>query len=347
MAKQTFKPIFVLIINSLLTAAFPVVSGADTDVPAPVSFIENSDSSSAPSDTDSTFNSDGIEPETPGYIKATQILPYLDPRRLNLHSSTALVMDTREGVILFERDIDKQMPIASLTKLMTAMVVLDANLPMEEPIKISRADRDRLRGSRSRLSYGTTLTREDMLYIALAASENRAAHALARTYPGGREAFVDAMNTKAQILNMRDTHFHDPTGLHSKNVSTAKDLVKLVAAASLYPTIKQMTTSGRDHVTDLRSGWNVEFLNTNRLVRRKSWQINLSKTGYIADAGHCLVMDTEIDDRPLIVILLNSWGKYSKFGDSNRIRLWLEKAEQKYLRAISQIANSSQQALIN
>jgi D-alanyl-D-alanine endopeptidase (penicillin-binding protein 7) len=166
-----------------------------------------------------------------------------------------------------------------------------------------------------------------MLYIALAASENRAAHALARTYPGGKTAFVGAMNRKAAELGMDRTRFADPTGLHSGNVSTARDLVKLVDAAAGYRAIRSLTTRPRGSVTDLRRGWKVEFFNTNRLVRSKDWSIGLSKTGYIADAGNCLVMQTEISGRPLIIVLLNSWGKLSKFGDSNRIRKWLVDAE--------------------
>jgi len=253
----------------------------------------------------------------------------LNPKRLFLHSSTALVLDESEGVVLYEKESSKKMPIASLTKLMTAMVILDAKLNLKEKIRIKRVDRDRLRGSKSRLSYGTILTRHDLLKISLAASENRAAKALARTYPGGSRAFIKAMNNKAKLLSMTRSHFKDSTGLHSKNVSTAKDLVKLVAAASKYPLIKKFTTIGKSYVTDLRSGWKVEFFNTNRLVRRKNWEISLSKTGYIADAGHCLVMETKISNRPTIIVLLNSWGKLSKFGDSNRIKRWIQNGEKR------------------
>jgi D-alanyl-D-alanine endopeptidase (penicillin-binding protein 7) len=235
-------------------------------------------------------------------------------------------MDRKEALVLFERNPEEQRPIASLTKLMTAMVVLDSGLPLDEKIRIRKADRDRLRGSKSRLSYGTTLTREDTLYIALAASENRAAHALARAFPGGKEAFVAAMNDKAAGLGMSSTRFRDSSGLHSGNVSTARDLALLVEAALGYELIRTFTTAPKGYVTDHRSGWKVEFFNTNRLVRRKDWEIGLSKTGYIADAGNCLVMEAEISDRPLIIVLLNSWGKLSKFGDSNRIRQWLTNA---------------------
>lgn len=262
-------------------------------------------------------------------ISSRELKPFLNPKKLHLHSSTALVMDLNEGEVLYAKEENKQMPIASLTKLMTAIVTLDKNLDLDEHITITRNDRDKLRGSKSRLAYGTILTRRDMIKVALAASENRAAKALARTYPGGHKAFVADMNAKAKLLGMRNTFFMDSTGLHSENVSTANDLVKLVLASNRYAMIKKFTTLGIDYVTDLRAGWKVEFMNTNRLVRRKSWDINVSKTGYIADAGHCLVMHTEINDRPMAIVLLNSWGKLSKFGDSNRIRHWLEKAEKR------------------
>lgn len=260
---------------------------------------------------------------------AKSLKKQLNPGKLYLRSSTALIMDESEGITLYDKEVDKQMPIASVTKLMTAMVVLDAKLDFNEKIRITRKDRDRLRGSKSRLSYGTILTRRDLLKIALMASENRATKALARTYPGGRKAFVKAMNAKAKVLHMTHTTFKDSSGLHSGNVSTAKDLVKMVSAASKYKLIKKITSTGRSYVTDLRSGWKVEFFNTNRLVRRKNWDISLSKTGYIADSGHCLVMETTIANRPVIIVLLNSWGKLSKFGDSNRIKRWIQRAEKR------------------
>ena len=264
---------------------------------------------------------------SPAVLASRNFLRYAKPEELFLRSSVGLVYDAEAGTVLYERNIDEQRPIASLTKLMTAMATLDAQLPLDDKIRITRADRDRLRGSKSRLSYGTILSRYDALYISLAASENRAAHALARTYPGGKEACIQAMNAKAAELGMEDTHFQDPTGLHSKNVSTARDLARLVEAASRYDLIVKMTTRAKGSVTDLRSGWKVEFFNTNRLVRKKDWDISLSKTGYIADAGNCLVMQTDISDRPVIIVLLNSWGKLSKFGDSSRIRKWLIKTE--------------------
>jgi len=275
------------------------------------------------------------------HLSATELREYLNPDKLFLRSSAAVIYDLRDGEVLFERDADEQRPVASLTKLMTAMVVLDAKLPMDDVVTITRADRDRLRGSKSRLSYGTKLTREDLLLIALAASENRAAAALGRSYPGGKPALVAAMNAKAKQLNMRDSHFADPTGLDDDNVSTAHDLVKLVKAANQYAVIRDMSTTGKSYVTDLRSGWKVEFFNTNRLVRRKNWDVELSKTGYIAAAGYCLVMKTVIADRPIAVVLLNSWGKLSKFGDAGRIKRWLIRSEKRAQRLAGTLASST------
>ncbi|MDH3327365.1 MAG: D-alanyl-D-alanine endopeptidase [Gammaproteobacteria bacterium] len=263
-------------------------------------------------------------------IESTDTLKdQLNPRHLFLRSSTALIVDETDGSVLYGKETNKQMPIASVTKLMTAMVTLDKKLDLNEKIRIKRRDRDKLRGSHSRLSYGTILTRYDLLKITLAASENRAANALARTYPGGKAAFIKAMNKKAKSLGMTQSAFRDPAGLHSGNLSTAKDLIKMVEASAKYKLIKQFTTTGKSYVTDRRSGWKVEFFNTNRLVRRKNWDISLSKTGYIADAGHCLVMETTIAQRPVIIVLLNSWGKLSKFGDSNRIKRWLQNGEKR------------------
>ena len=257
------------------------------------------------------------------------LLPHLNPKKLYLRSDVVLVTDGREGQVLFEKNMHIRRPIASLTKLMTAMVVLDANLPEDEVITITKEDRDRLRGSGSKISLGTKLTRRDLLEMALAASENRAASALGRTFPGGTGAIVAAMNEKAKQLGMQETAFQDPAGLRYGNLSTAADLSTLVEAAYRYPLIRELTTVGTDFVTDLRTGWKIRFVNTNRLVRTGRWNIDLSKTGYIAEAGHCLVMRAEIADRPVIVVLLNSWGELTKYGDANRIRQWLDRADQK------------------
>ncbi len=267
------------------------------------------------------------EPRAP----AAEILRFAEPNKLFLRSSVALVMDEREGVLLYERNIDEPRPIASLTKLMTAVVILDAKLPLDEPIEITRADRDRLKGSKSRLRYGTVLTRHDMLHVALAASDNRAAAALARTYPGGSDAMVEAMNVKAKELAMTQTHFTDASGLHKSNMSSARDLLKLASVIRDYPLINTMTTDRRFRVADKHANTEIAFGNTNYLVHRDTWDIALSKTGYTAEAGNCILMRTTIAERPLVIVLLNSWGKLSKYGDSDRIRTWLLDAERKIL----------------
>jgi D-alanyl-D-alanine endopeptidase (penicillin-binding protein 7) len=249
-----------------------------------------------------------------------------------LRSSAALVMDQREGVVLYSRNMHEQHPIASVTKLMTAMVTLERHLPMDKIITIISKDRDRLRGSASRLPVGTKLTRHDMLFAALAASDNRAAAALARTYPGGRRMMLRIMNEKARILGMHHTHYADPAGLNNGSASTAHDLAILVNAATKYPLIRKFTTTGKFSVMDHRRHRHIDFVNTNRLVRSSAWDINLSKTGYTDDAGNCLVMETVIGDRPVIIVLLNSWGKLSKYGDSRRIRNWLLRNERRAMK---------------
>ncbi len=247
--------------------------------------------------------------------------------RLKLRSHVALLYDARDNEVLFERNAEQVMPVASLSKLMTAMVILDANLSMDEVITISKADKDRIRYSKSRLREGMQFSRKDLLLIALVASENRAALALARTYPGGTTEFVKAMNSKAQTLGLTKTHFSDPAGLHNDNVSTANELMHIVSAAGKYPLISDFTTQTRDSITNLHNGRAVRFGNTNRLVKYDSWPITLSKTGFTKEAGNCLVMQTEINSRPVIIVLLDSWGKLSKYGDSNRIKDWLLRTE--------------------
>ena len=255
----------------------------------------------------------------------------LKARAPRLRSSAALVMDEREGVVLYGRKMDEQHPIASVTKLMTAMVTLDQRLPMDEVITIMPEDRDRLRWSDSRLPIGARLTRHDLLLTALAASDNRAAAALARTYPGGRAEMLRIMNEKARYMGMANTHFADPAGLNNDSISTARDLATLVDTASHYALIRDFTTTGEFTVVDRRFGKSIDFLNTNRLVRSSAWDINLSKTGYTDDAGNCLVMHTVIGERAVIIVLLNSWGKLSKYGDSGRIRDWLLRNERRAL----------------
>jgi serine-type D-Ala-D-Ala endopeptidase (penicillin-binding protein 7) len=266
------------------------------------------------------------------YIPAELIKRVGNPKDLFLRSHVALVFDERDGEVIYKRSANKKMPIASITKLMTAMVVIDANLPMDELITVRRVDRDTIRYSRTRLPVGTTLSRRDLLTMALMASENRAAFALARTYPGGTKAFVKAMNEKARYLGLQNTTFADSAGLRNENTSTAEELAKLVHVASQYSMIRQFTTTVKDVVIDDYTGKAIRFSNTNRLIRKTDWDISLSKTGFTSDAGNCLVMKLTLQDRPLIFVLLNSWGKLSKYGDSNRIKRWILGAEAKVRR---------------
>ena len=215
------------------------------------------------------------------------------------------------------------LPIASLTKLMTAVVITEANLPLDEPITITDDDIDTEKFSRSRLKVGTQLRREEMLHLALMSSENRAAHALGRTYPGGLGAFVAAMNAKARELGMNDTHYVEPTGLSSQNQSSARDLATLVKTAHEYPIIRELSTSPGYQVEV--GNRQVEFHNTNGLVKNPSWDISLQKTGYITEAGRCLVMQAKLAGRQIIMVFLDSAGKYSRIGDAERVRRWLDR----------------------
>lgn len=241
----------------------------------------------------------------------------------NLRSGIAMIYDEETHRPLYAKNADTVAPIASISKLMTAMVILDAHLPMDERITLTRADEDHYKGSRSRMRRGMMLTRGDLLKLALLASENRAAAALARTFPGGTAAAVEQMNRKALALGMNDTHFVDPTGLHSENVSTAQDLVKLVLAAQGYDAIQRATTT-RVHDVEVGNNRQMQFRNTNPLVRNAKWEIGLSKTGYISEAGRCLVMEARINQRPVVIVLLDSWGRRTRVGDANRVRRWME-----------------------
>ncbi len=244
-----------------------------------------------------------------------------------LASSSVIVVDQEEGTPLFAKNTEAVTPIASITKLMTAIVVLDAKLPLDEPLVVAHEDMDFVKGTRSRLQVGTELTRGEMLKLALMASENRAASALGRNYPGGIGAFIEAMNRKARELGMENTRFVDSTGLNPGNVSTAQDLVRLVEAGMHYPVIRDFSTS-TSHVVEVDGGRRsrlVAFNNSNGLVRQRSWDIGLSKTGYISEAGRCLVMQAKIATRPVIIVLLDSWGKLSRMADANRIKHWIER----------------------
>ncbi|WP_153116215.1 D-alanyl-D-alanine endopeptidase [Rhodocyclus tenuis] len=243
------------------------------------------------------------------------------PAQLAVQSGAALVID-QNGAAIYQKNADVVAPIASITKLMTAMVVLDSIPDLQETITISSEDVDTLRGSRSRLAPGVTLNRETALLLALMSSENRAAHALARHYPGGIHAFIAAMNHKAAALGMTHTHFSDPTGLTSENVSTARDLSRMVEAAAHYPLIREFSTTAGSSVEV--SGRKLDFNNTNQLVKSNNWDIHLSKTGYIQEAGKCLVMQARVADKPVVIVLLDSAGKLTRIGDANRIKRWME-----------------------
>jgi D-alanyl-D-alanine endopeptidase (penicillin-binding protein 7) len=240
-----------------------------------------------------------------------------------LRSNVALVIDTAKGETLYAKHSDQVAPVASITKLMTAMVVLDAQSPLDETIEIDRADVDTRKHTHSRLPVGARLGRGELLVLALMASENRAAAALARTHPGGTAACLEAMNRKAQELGMLRTRFTDPAGLSGENVSSAEDLSRMVLAAITYPAIREATTTSF-HAVTLSDGRVLEFRNTDGLVNNKTWNIGLSKTGYINEAGRCLVLHAEISARQIVIVLLNSWGKYTRQGDANRIRRWME-----------------------
>jgi D-alanyl-D-alanine endopeptidase (penicillin-binding protein 7) len=240
-------------------------------------------------------------------------------------SRIALVEDVNTSEVLLAKNVDKVTPIASITKLMTAIVVLDAKLPLNEPLAISDEDRDGVMGTTSRLNVGWSLSRADMLHLALMSSENRAAAALSRYYPGGRPAFIAAMNAKAADLGMSNTHFVNPNGLTNENVSTATDLVKLVHTAYQYPLIREYST---DPGYSVQIGRRIlPFANSNSLVGRPDWDIDVQKTGFINDSGRCLVMRVNADGRPLIMVFLDAYGKLTRFADARRVRKQLALAQ--------------------
>ncbi len=241
---------------------------------------------------------------------------------LALKSSVALVIDQDTSEVLFRKNDKAILPIASLTKLMTGLVLSEAHLPMNEEITISQDDVDTEKGSSSRLKVGATLSRGEMLHLALMSSENRAAHALGRTYPGGMSSFVSSMNARAQLIGMHDTKYVEPTGLSSKNQSSAQDLVKLVNVAYDNPVLRELSTSPAHQVAV--GNQTLQYNNTNRLVKNPEWDIGLQKTGYISEAGQCLVMQTKIAGRKLIMVFLDSAGRLSRLADAERVRHWVE-----------------------
>lgn len=244
------------------------------------------------------------------------------PDGLALKSSVALVVDQDTNEVLYKKNEEAVLPIASITKLMTGLLVSEARLPMDESITITQADVDTEKGSSSRLAVGTELTRGELLHLALMSSENRAAHALGRTYPGGLAQFVTLMNARAKALGMNDTRYVEPTGLSSRNQSSAKDLATLVGFAHGDPTLRELSTSESHEVAVGRR--TLQYRNTNRLVKNPAWDIGLQKTGYISEAGQCLVMQAKISGRKLIMVFLDSAGKLSRIADAERVRRWVE-----------------------
>ncbi len=240
----------------------------------------------------------------------------------SLQSASALVTDD-QGNVIYGKDLDTIRPIASITKLMTAMVVIDGGQNLDEKLTITQADRDSIKATGSRLAYGAKLSRKDLLLIAIMSSENRAAAALGRNWPGGSAEFVKQMNLKAKELGMGNSRFSDPAGLNPGNQSTARDLGKMVVAAQNYDLIRQASTTPNKEVRPFSDRGPLTYVNTNRLLKNSNWEISLSKTGYLNESGRCLVMHAKIDGEPVFIVLLNSFGKLTPFGDSNRLRKWM------------------------
>jgi D-alanyl-D-alanine endopeptidase (penicillin-binding protein 7) len=263
-----------------------------------------------------TFASPAGPAKAPGPAKPLHI------GKLDVRSSSVIVLDAVDSSVLYSKQAQRPVPIASITKLMTALVILEAGQPLDEMIELTTADRRLERSSASRLAIGSSLSRGDLLHLALMSSENRAAHAVARAYPGGLTACIKAMNAKARALGMKSARFTDPTGLSSGNVSSAADLAKLVAAAAANETVRLYSTSQSHTVAVGRQL--LEFRNTNTLVAKADWDIMVQKTGYTSDAGQCLVMKTIVRERPVLIVLLNSFGKYTRVADARRIRKWME-----------------------
>jgi D-alanyl-D-alanine endopeptidase (penicillin-binding protein 7) len=247
-----------------------------------------------------------------------------NPSMLRLASDNVLVLDTHSGQPIYSKNADDVTPIASITKLMTAMLVIDANQSLDQEIEITLDDVDTLRHSHSRVPVGARLPRGQLLHLALMSSDNRAAHALARAYPGGVSSIVTEMNSRAAMLGMNQTRFREPTGLSDENVSTAKDLAKMVKAASQYELIQRFTTDTQFSVAMRPSGRLVEFHNTNALTKSDNWDIRVSKTGYIQEAGRCLVMMAKIASRDVAIVLLDSMGSHTRTADAIRVKYWLE-----------------------
>ena len=247
-----------------------------------------------------------------------------DPAKLDLASVSVMIKDMKSGEVLYQRNPDLVQPIASITKVMTALVALDAGLPMKERIKVTVEDVPIMHNVHSRIRIGSTIRRQDALHIALMASENRAAATVGHAYPGGMAAFIENMNLTAQGLSMENTRFVEPTGLSSENVSTASDLMRLLEVSDLYPLISDATSASKRDVIFSKPRYILAFFNTNSLVNKKSWSVQVSKTGYTDDAGRCLVLRSRIGGRDIGIVLLDSYGKKTHLADAQRIKRWLE-----------------------
>ena len=259
-----------------------------------------------------------------GLLGSQAALAAPNPAKLQLKSGSALVMDINTGKTLYQKNPAQVRPIASLTKLMTALVVLDARQNLNQTLTIDQNDRDNIKHTYSRVRFGTKVSRRDALHLALMSSENRMASALGRHYPGGRSAFIRAMNNKARQLGMRNSRFYDSTGLSTRNVSTAQDLAKLLSAAYRQPLIREFTQDTSREMRFHKPAYSLMFNNTNPLVKNSDWDVRLSKTGFTDEAGRCLVMRAKPDRQELAIVLLNSVGKRTPIGDANRIRKWLK-----------------------
>ncbi|AKL11183.1 D-alanyl-D-alanine endopeptidase precursor [Phytobacter ursingii] len=239
-------------------------------------------------------------------------------------SGSAMIVDLQTNQVIYSSHPELVRPIASITKLMTAMVVLDAHLPLDEKIKVDISHTPEMKGIYSRVRLNSEISRKDMLLLALMSSENRAAASLAHHYPGGYDAFIRAMNAKAKALGMTHTRYVEPTGLSTSNVSTASDLIKLLVATKQYPLLGQLSTTREDMATFSNPGYTLPFRNTNHLVYRDNWNIQLTKTGFTNAAGHCLVMRTVINNKPVALVVMDAFGKYTHFADASRLRTWIE-----------------------
>jgi D-alanyl-D-alanine carboxypeptidase len=244
--------------------------------------------------------------------------------RPEIASGSAMIVDLATNKVIYASEPDLVRPIASITKVMTAMVVLDAHLPLDEMLKVDISHTPEMKGIYSRVRLNSEISRKNMLLLALMSSENRAAASLAHHYPGGYDAFIRAMNAKAKSLGMSNTHYVEPTGLSIHNVSTARDLTKLLIATKSYPLIGQLSTTREDTATFANPAYTLPFRNTNHLVYRDNWNIQLTKTGFTNAAGHCLVMRTVMNNRPVAMVVMDAFGKFTHFADASRLRTWVE-----------------------